>query len=365
MNNYLLAKESKSILKEYIFIFLTATIFLFFSLTKSSSEENVFTIDSVKVKGAVDLNFSREKYFNKAFIKSFEILSNKILLTRDSLKIRDTELKEIKKLIRSFQVLEESYKSDVYSTKLKVFYSEKKIKNFLRQKNISFSQPEKITTVFYPVLFINDKIVSFNENYFYNHWNEVKIKNETINFVLPLEDLDDVSKISKNKDQLEKLDIKSLVNKYDQENFVFTLMNYENKELNIFLKTNFNKNIMSKNITYKVKNINDNLILNKILKDLKLNIIDLWKEQNVINLLMPLSINVKYQQQKIEDLDYLKSIFKKISIIDSHNLKEFNINSSYFKIYYYGNPKKLQTELFKYGYSLKEDKGIWQLYLNE
>ena len=80
---------------------------------------------------------------------------------------------------------------------------------------------------------------------------------------------------------------------------------------------------------------------------------------------MPLSIKVKFQQKKLEDLDYLKNTFKKISIIDNYNLQEFNINSSYFKIYYYGNPKKLQTELFKYGYSLKEDKGTWQLYFNE
>ena len=44
MNNYLFIKESKNILKEYIFIFLTASIFLFISFTKSFSEENVLEI---------------------------------------------------------------------------------------------------------------------------------------------------------------------------------------------------------------------------------------------------------------------------------------------------------------------------------
>ena len=50
MKNYLLLKYLIALLKEYIFIFLTATIFLFISFEKSFGEENVFTINEVKVK---------------------------------------------------------------------------------------------------------------------------------------------------------------------------------------------------------------------------------------------------------------------------------------------------------------------------
>ena len=83
MKNYLLLKYLISFLREYIFIFLTATIFLFTTSTKSFSEENVFIINNVKIVGTVDLNFSREKYLNKAFLDSFEILMSKVLLSRD------------------------------------------------------------------------------------------------------------------------------------------------------------------------------------------------------------------------------------------------------------------------------------------
>ena len=71
MKNYLLLKYLATILREYAFIFFTATIFLFVLFTKSFSEENVFTINNVTVKGEIDLNFSREKYINKAFFKLF------------------------------------------------------------------------------------------------------------------------------------------------------------------------------------------------------------------------------------------------------------------------------------------------------
>jgi len=207
MKNYLLLKYLATSLREYFLIFFTATILLFTFFTKSFSEENVFTINNVTVKGKIDLNFSREKYINKAFLNSFEILMNKILLSRDFTKINNIKLRQIKSLINSFQILEESYRKDEYKAKIKIFYSDIKVKKFLNQKNISFSQPENITAVFFPVFFINDEIQNFSENFFYKHWTEIEIKNELINFILPLEDLEDISKIMEMKNRIEELDV--------------------------------------------------------------------------------------------------------------------------------------------------------------
>ena len=365
MKSYLLLKYLVDNLREYIFIFFTATIFLFILFTKSFSEENVFTINNVTVKGEIDLNFSREKYINKAFLNSFEILMNKILLSRDLTKMNNIKLKQIKSLINHFQILEESYRKDEYKAKIKIFYSDVKIKKFLRGKNISFSQPENISAVFFPVFFINDEIQNLDDNFFYKYWTEIEIKNELINFILPLEDLEDISKIVEMKNSIEELDVDSLVNKYDVKSYVFALMDYQNKKLNVHVKTNFNNNKISKNFLYEVENIEDELLLNSILKDLKFNITDLWKEENLVNLLMPLSINLKFQHSKLEDLDKLRSTLYKISIIENYTLEEFNINNSLFEIYYYGNPKKLRSELSKFGYMLMNNQGVWHLILNE
>ena len=365
MENYFLLKFLNKRIKQYVFIFLTLITFLFASITKSFSEENVFTIDEIKVKGAIDVNFSREKYLNKVFFNSFEILMNKILLISDLKKVEKLKLKEIKNLIKSFKILEESYREDIYRANFRVIYNEQKVKEFLRKKNISFSLPKNISAVFFPVFYINGEMQNLNENFFYNNWNKIKIKNELINFILPLDDLDDISQITEMRDNLEDLDILSLVSKYGEENYVFVLMDYGKNKLNIYLKTNFNNNTTSKNISYEVKNVRDEIILNSILKDLKLEIVDTWKEQNLINLLMPLSIKIKFQHSKLKDLDKLRKNFSRMGIIDSYKLEEFNINNSDYKIYYYGNPKKLKAELFKYGYELINNQGVWQLYLHE
>ena len=68
-----------------------------------------------------------------------------------------------------------------------------------------------------------------------------------------------------------------------------------------------------------------------------------------------------------EILYYQKKFKQEVidNFIESYSLEEFNTNNSFFKIYYYGDPKKLKSELFKFGYQLKNDQGFWQVYLNE
>ena len=361
MKNYSFFKNFVTLLKEYILIFLTATTFLFITFTKSFSEENVFAINNIEVSGTVDLNFSREKYLDKAFSNSFEILMTKILLSGDLNKIDDIKLKEIKDLINSFQILHESYSKNEYKIITKIIYDDIKVKKFLGRKNISFSQPTNISVLFYPVFFINGEIKNFNENFFYKNWEKILIENEIINFILPLEDLEDLSEITKMKNKIEELEISNLVNEYDIKNYVFSLMEYQNKKLNVHLKTDFNNSKTNKNISYNIENINDTSELTLILKDLKLKISDLWKEENLINLLMPLSIRLKYQHTNLENLEKIRNIINKISIVDNYNLEEFNVKNSYFKIYYYGDPKKLKSELLKFGYQLTNEKGYWEV----
>ena len=215
------------------------------------------------------------------------------------------------------------------------------------------------------MLFINEEIQHFNENYFYNEWMEYKIENEIINFILPLEDLDDFTAIKSAKNKIEELDFDNFVNKYNTKNYAFTLMNYQNNQLNIYLKTKFNNSSISKNISYDLEDIQDEKKMNLILRDLKIIIRDIWLEENIINLSIPLSIKVKYKHKSIKDLNNLKNILYKINTIDNFSLDEFDINNSFFKIYYYGNPKKLRSELLNFNYELKDDQGQWQLYLNE
>jgi len=304
MSKYLIARSRK-----YIFIILAASIFSFVIFSKSFSQENVFIINNVKVEEAINVNFSRDKYINKAFLNSFKILMSKILLLKDLNKIDNIKLKKVKGLISSFQILEESYRNNEYKANFKIFYDDIKVIELLKQKNISFSQPKNISAIFFPVLFVNEEIEDFYDNFFYKQWTTVEIKNELINFILPLEDLDDISKIKEMKNRIEELNVDNFVNKYDIKHYVFALIHYQNMQMKIYVKTNFNNNKTSKNITYELSDIKNELKLNDISKDLKIQITDIWKKENVIDLSIPLLIRIKFQHTNLRDLDNLKNTF--------------------------------------------------------
>ena len=351
--------------RKYVFIILTAIIILLITISKSFSEKYVFTIDNIIVEGKANIDFSRDEYINEAFLRSFKILMSKILLTRDFSKIKNIKLNKIKDLINSFQIIEETYQKNEYKGTFRILYNDVKVKKLLRQNNISFSQPKNISAVFFPVLFINEELQAYNENFFYREWTKLEIDNELINFILPIEDLDDISEIKEMRNIIEELDVDNLIKKYNISNYVFTLMNFQNKQLNVYLKTNFNNNEISKNISYELDDINNEAKLYSILKTLKIQTTDIWKEENIINLMMPLSIRVKFQYKNLQDLDKLRNTFYKINIVDDYSLEEFSINHAYFKINYYGGPRKLKSELLKFDYQLINIQGHWELYIDE
>ena len=158
MLKYLLSKA-----KQYILIIVTATFFSIFSSGKVLSQDNVFVTNDVEIKQAIDVNFSRYRVIDKAFLSSFKILMSKILLSSDFKKIKNIKLNKIKSLVNNFQITEETYRNNIYTAKLNFFYNEIRIKKILQDKNISFTQPENITAVLYPVLINNDEIKDLEE----------------------------------------------------------------------------------------------------------------------------------------------------------------------------------------------------------
>ena len=161
---------------------------------------------------------------------------------------------------------------------------------------------------------------------------------------------------------IEEINILNLVNKYNIENYVFALIDFNKTKLNAYIKTNFEGNEFTKNINYKVEDYKNEEELNLIASDLKMQITDIWKQTNIINLLMPLSIKIKFKHSTLSDLDKIKKTFNDIDIVENYVLEELNIDHSFFKIYYYGNPKRLRAALSKFGYELNDHQGHWEIY---
>ena len=354
-------KYNLIILKEYILIFLTATIFFLQLLTGLHAKENIFIIKDIKIEGSFDVNFSRDKFIDKAFKISFKKLLSNILLLDDQDKLNKMSLNEISNLVYGTRILSEKFKNNKYLAVYEIEYDDSKIKKLLRKKNISFFVPTKTKVIFLPILFEENEIKIFNNNPFYKSWLVDKPLKEKINFILPIENIDDISLINKAKYEIESVDFKRIAIKYNLNNYVVAIMNHKSDQLKVYLKTEFESKKYDENILYELKSFDDTEKLNFIISDLKLKIMDIWKRANLINIPLPLNINIHFKYKKLEEINKLEKVLKEINIINKYSLEEFDIDHSLFLINYYGEPKKLNEEFFRHNYRLIDNQGYWEL----
>ena len=75
---------------------------------------------------------------------------------------------------------------------------------FFYEKNISYADVSKFEVVLFPILSQTGEAYLFTDNYFYDNWNNLNdtITDEYIEYILPLENLEDLSLINKYKNNL-------------------------------------------------------------------------------------------------------------------------------------------------------------------
>jgi len=347
-------------IRRYILIILTTTIFFLNSISDSNTKENIFIVRDIKIEGPYNVNFSREKFVDIAIRKSFKKLSSDILLLKDKNELENLKLKKIKTLIRGFRILEESFIDKKYFATFEVMYNDIKIKKLLSEKNISYYDPKNTTVVFFPILFIKDEIKIFNDNYFYKNWSN-SLEDNTIKYILPIEDIDDILSINSSKNEIEEVDFNKLASKYDIKNYAVSIITYKPGKLKVYLKTSLDTKKYNKNIFYDLKDLNNESKLNMIIEDLQLKILDMWKRANLINIPLPLNIQIKYKYKDLSDLNILEKTLNDIHIINNHSLEKFDFKNSFYNINYSGDPKKLREEFLRFNYLLRDDQGSWEL----
>ena len=351
--------------RQYILTILTATIFFFVSNTQSFSQNNIFFIKNIQVSKSIDLDFSRDIVINETFHEAFDQLINRVLLSKDLKLITNVKTNDIKKLVESFQITNESFVKKKYEATFNILFNKKKLSLFLEKKNVAFSNPITIPVVFFPILYFDEEIKIFNENNFYSQWFDSNLKSEIINFILPFENLDDIYEIEKIQNNIENLKMKEIATKYNTNNYVLAIMNLKKGTLKTFLKMNLNNTKVSKNMIHETFQINEKSEVNLVIDEIKTNILDSWKKINLVNFALPLSLHLHFHNRNLKDLSNLEKILIEIDIINNYAIEEFNINTTILKINYYGDPKKLYEKFSEFNYNLSDDHGYWVLKKND
>ena len=347
-------------MKNFIFLSL---IILFLGKTQNIyADQNTFIVDNIIVKGQIRDNNYREKYTNIAFRKGFQKLVKNILQIKDQKKVLSTDLSTIKSLVETYKITEESIFEKDYEAKVNITFKRNLVSNFLYKRGIPYSEAEGLQTIIYPILILNSELQVFSKNKFFEEWN-VEEDFDNIDFVLPVENLDDIAFIKNNLSVLEETNLSQLVDNYEIKNSAILILRYDENILNVFLKTNFNSLRKLKKIELKVKNLQDKKVRESVINSLKYSIHDMWKEQNLIDISIPSYLTVNAPIKEANSLGEIIKKIEKISLVTDYYIEKLDKNSAKIKIKYLGKIKNLQNSFIDNGFTFQIIDNEWKITL--
>jgi len=357
MNIYFINLFRKTIY--IIFIGLLLSIIL---SKESSSSEQIFTIQNLEISKKINGSFSRNQIIDDAFKKGYENLLQQILTSSDVLKIKSLKLDKIKYLIEDFKIKDEFLNDEKYEAKFIINFNKSKVVKFLEVNNIFYSSPKKISALFFPILIDEEKIFSFQENIFYRNWLKEKDDNELINYILPLEDIDDLSNITLSSTMLEDIDISGIAKKYNTDNYILSIIGKDQDKIKVFSKIKLEKIEKNLNLVYENVDFSKEDLILKIINKFKIELTDIWKDFNIINTSIKLSLNLVVFGNDVKKIKNFENVLKKIDDINSFSIKKFNLEKTVYQINYNTDPQKLKNNFKSFNLLIKKDtQGYWVL----
>ena len=324
------------------FAIICLSTLIFTLIPISNVESKIFKISNIEISEPFNANFNKEKVINKAFFAAFKELTSSIITIKDKPKIKSTKLDEIKYLIESFEINNESFLEKKYKANFNVNFNKKRTLNFFEKKNIfpSLKKNKDFLTI---LIFINsdkNQIFLYEKNPFYQNWNKISEKYFLINYILIDEDIEDLKLINENKENIENFQFDKIIKKYDLNDYIISIIFKNKKKLRILSKFFYDKKLKIINHIYEDIELSDQNELNDIIFKTKINLEDLWKSNNLINTSLKLPINLKLNSKDTQKIINLEREMDKIDLVYDYYITSISNKNINYKIIFNGDPKQ-------------------------
>ena len=345
------------------FIIIISILVLLFKTETVLSNNSIFIVNNIKIDSKIYKN--EEDFLNTLFNKGFKKLIQRILLNKDLDRLGNIETLEIKNLISHYEILQKNDEDSSSNILVNLSFDREKINNFFYTKNITYADASNVELMILPIIVDNKNFYIFSENYFYKNWNiKANIEeNDLIEYILPLENLENIQKIKANKDNLENLEISDLFSDYIGDNFIFLIINSNDKYTSIYLKGSLSEKKIIKNLKIENSNIVKEDFLNEIIKFSKNEILEIIKSQNIIDVRTPSFLNINLLIKDKKDLLNILKVIKKIDLIDQYYIQELSEKYVKLKIKYYGKINTISKKFITHGVKIKIIDNQWNLEL--
>ena len=352
----------KKYLKNLYIFFVFLSLFLFFFST-DKTEAKSFSVDNIEISKPFEINFDKNKVIDKGFIKAFSELIFTITVSSDHKVIKNTKLNEIKGMIESFSIKEEKFIDEIYYVNLGVSFNKKKIFKYLENKNIFPSIPQRKKFLFIPIIIDEDKenLLVFSENELSNEWNKSNKSHHLIEYVLPTEDLEDFNLIKKNYDLIEQYDFKEIINKYNLNDSIISLIFRNKKNIRILSRITVNDNVVLKNLSFSDIDFDNLEKRNELIDNLKIIYEDYWKNFNKINTSIKLPIYIKVKGDNNLKVSNFEKTLRNNNLIYDYLILKFDKDFIYYQIIFNGTPNNFLKFMKRNNFNLNTQNKTWVL----
>ena len=333
-------------------------LIVFFKTETLFSKDELFNVNNIQLEknSKITNNALAEQGIKKGFNK----LISRVLLKEDKDKLSDLNFSTIKQLVTYYQItnISDNQKNDKL-VNFNVTFDKEKIHNLFYSRGILYSDISDKELFVLPILIKKSEFFIFNNNFFLENWNEI-FKDELIEFVIPLENIEIIKSINDYKNNLIDLDILNLFQEYKNKNLALVIIeNNEASNAKVYIKTIIQGKGISKSLDFKKKNLNTNEFYEKIITELKKELTNLVKSKNLIDIRTPSFLNTKLDLTKKGNLVELNSRIRNIDSIEKIFVQEFNKDYIDLKIKYLGKLDKLINQLKKEKIDLKLINDQW------
>ena len=326
------------------------------------SENKLFNVNNIEIINKSSNNI--EILSNKAIKEGYIKLIKRILLDENVEQMLNLQFSEIKELVSHYQIKNDEKEEKSEKKIFNISFDKDKLHNLFYQKGIAYSDITKNEIYLLPILKENDELNIYSKNYFYDNWN-LNNDFELVEFILPIENIETLQKINLLKDNILTLDVKDIFPEYPNENIAIILIEKNKiKESKIFFKTRIMGKKTNKNLIIKNKdNYNEEKFSLLIINNIKKQLVNLVKSQNLIDIRTPSFINTKFILNRNNNLVELNKRLEKIDLIENIYVQKFNNQHVLIKIKYLGKINKIIKELNKQRIDLKFIGDQWSLKL--
>jgi|TARA_B110000967_G_scaffold187929_1_gene210282 hypothetical protein len=343
-------------------------ILLFISKTENVfSNSLIYDVNNVEIKGKINKNSSNDKLIQAAFEKAFIFFVDKALLKKNARNLYNTKSETIKDLVLTYQIVKNE--KDNNKENISVFnikFDPKKINIFLAERGISYADISNISLTILPVLIKNKEIFLYEENFFYKNWVDLKdsnknINDKLINYNLALENIEDLAYINSIAQNLDLIDRKKISSFSGNKNYILLIIYSAENKLKAFIKTTIKNKDIDRNIELNFNPKDENKSYAEAIVSIKKEIIQIWKEQNLIDVNTPSFLDFFLQTKATNDYLKLKSILDTIDIIESYSVLEMTNKYSKIRLKYKGKVSKIRDKLTEQGINIEITDNIWRL----